>query len=123
MWDWQINNSYESFQMRNALRLEFKLKLDEDKIKELIKDRKSFEKTKLLIRRISTLSLTIVILLLGWALILIVNIYESNIQDYFKKNYILQYIASFVATICLSLINVAVPNIIKFITELEAWDF
>lgn len=109
--------------MRNALRLEFKLKLDEDKIKELIKDRKSFEKTKLLIRRISTLSLTIVILLLGWALILIVNIYESNIQDYFKKNYILQYIASFVATICLSLINVAVPNIIKFITELEAWDF
>lgn len=75
--------------MRNALRLEFKLKLDEDKIKELIKDRKSFEKTKLLIRRVSTLSLTIFILLIGWALILIVNIYETDISNYFKKNYIL----------------------------------
>eukprot|EP00347_Sterkiella_histriomuscorum_P001018 403373654 len=65
MWDWSTNNSYESYQLKNALRMEIKLNIDEDKIKETIKQ----------------------------------------------------------PTLCLSIINVAVPHLIKSITQLEAWDF
>eukprot|EP00347_Sterkiella_histriomuscorum_P009525 403340873 len=123
MWDWSTNNSYESYQLKNALRMEIKLNIDEDKIKETIKQRKSLEKTKLFIRRILTFILNTLILLCGWGLILLVNIYQSDIQNYFESFSILKYVSTFVATLCLSIINVAVPHLIKSITQLEAWDF
>lgn len=91
--------------MKNAVRLELKLNLDEDKIKETIKKRKSLEQSKLLVRRIITFVVNLIVLFSGWALIVLVNVYDVTIQNYFKQYYILKYIASFASSLCLSGIN------------------
>ncbi len=61
--------------MKNELLISIK----EDIIKDKIKNRSKFETSKLFIRRIITFAISIAILMIGWALIILVNINDNKI--------------------------------------------
>ena len=79
MWDWQINNNYETSQLKRAIQMELKLNMDEVKIKDVVRKRKAFEKSKLFIRRTITLLINVIVLLIGWGLIIAINYYDDTI--------------------------------------------
>jgi len=101
------------------------LNLDEEVIKNTIKKRKRIEKTKLFIRRIITFGINFFILIGGWILIASINLYDTEIQNWFKKisSGWLEKISTFVPSLCLTLVNGMIPKITKIITNLEKWDF
>lgn len=118
-----MNNGYDSRQLRSVIKNEIKLNVDEDIIKELVKKRKRFEKTKLFIRRIVTFSINVVFLLGGWALIILINLYETEIQDFVNRYSLLKNISAFIPSVCLTIINAFIPASTKIITNMEKWDF
>ena len=123
IWDWNIDNSYEFIQMRNASRLEIQLNMDEELIKDLVAKRSPLEKTKLFFRRIFTIIVSMVILCGGWTLIMLVNMYDNRMISYLNQYGVLKYVSSFFPSLLLSIINNVVPLTIKQITFYEAWDF
>ena len=118
-----MDTGYEANQLKRINKNEIKLSLDEEKIKEIIKARKRLEKTKLLVRRVITFAINIVFLVIGWVLIFMINLYDDSIQDFLKHYRLLNKIASFVPSLCLSFVNTLIPTLTKMITKYEAWDF
>jgi hypothetical protein len=85
-WDWKAaNNGYESRELKTALRMEVKVNLDEERIRQIIGLRTNLEKTKLFIRRTVTLTLSTLLLLAGWAGIVALSLYEKDIQSKLKE--------------------------------------
>ena len=73
-WNWQMENKHEAHQLKQIVRNEIKLNLDEDKIREEIKKRKRNVKINLFILRSFTLIINLAFLVGCWVLILLVNI-------------------------------------------------
>lgn len=92
-WDWSVITKYDVFQLKSQTKNEIKLFLDEEKTKEIIKNRKRLEKTKLLVRRLITFTVNILFLFGGWILIIIININEEAIMDYFRNYRVLNKVA------------------------------
>mmetsp|Transcript_27687 Transcript_27687/g.26702 ORF Transcript_27687/g.26702 Transcript_27687/m.26702 type:complete len:286 (+) Transcript_27687:1460-2317(+) len=97
--------------------------MDEDKIKQIVARRKKLEKSKLFVRRVITFSINLLFLAGGWVAIFFINFYSQEIQLYFAGFRLLTYIAPFVPSLCLSLVNGLIPVITKLIVKYEAWDF
>lgn len=122
-WDWRnAHTGFEGAQQAAAIRVELKVTLDEERIKEVINKRSNLEKSKLFIRRTTTQLINTVLLLIGWTGIILLSIYDKIIQEKLRSTS-LSKISSFVPSISLSVINSVVPIISKKITEYEAWDF
>jgi hypothetical protein len=80
MWDWRtVDTGFEGRSLRTGIRVELKTNLDEDRIKAEINKRTAIEKSKILIRRLSTLIINTLLLILGWGGIIAINIYNKNI--------------------------------------------
>lgn len=71
---------------------------------EVINKRSNLEKSKLFIRRTTTQILNAFILLMGWAGITMLSIYDKTIEAEIKATS-LSKISAFVPSICLSVIN------------------
>ncbi len=78
--------------MRKVVARETKLTLDEERIKFRVKNRTAAEKAKLFGIRIATFTISFFILCCGWAAIIAVNLYESDIEEFFNEIDILNYI-------------------------------
>lgn len=122
-WDWTITKNYESRQLQSILANDVKLNIEEDKVKLIVKNRKKLEQSKLFVRRIFTFSINFFILCIGWTGIFFINFYSKQITDFFESYDILKYVAVFIPSQCLVIINGCIPVITKFITRLEKWDF
>ena len=73
------------------------------------------------IRRLITFSISFVVLFAGWAVIIFLSIYENDMQDYLKPYN--SFLASWVPTALVTVVNFIVPEILSRITEWEHWDF
>ena len=124
MWDWRtVDTGFEGRSLRTGIRVELKTNLDEDRIKAEINKRTAIEKSKILIRRLSTLIINTLLLILGWGGIIAINIYNKNIQAKLGNIKYVKEISTFVPPIVLTVINAIVELGTKKITTLEAWDF
>jgi hypothetical protein len=82
MWDWRTTNTnFEGRSLATGIRVEFKTNLDEDRIKAEIDKRTAIEKSKLFIRRLSTLAINTLLLISGWGGIIAISIFNKNIQE------------------------------------------
>jgi hypothetical protein len=82
MWDWRTaNTNFEGRSLATGIRVEFKTNLDEDRIKAEIDKRTAIEKSKLFIRRLSTLAINTLLLILGWGGIIAISLFNKNIQE------------------------------------------
>ena len=80
MWDWRtVDTGFEGKSLTTGIRVELKTNLDEDRIKAEINKRTAIEKSKIFIRRLSTLIINTLLLILGWGGIIAINIYNKNI--------------------------------------------
>ena len=75
-WDWTMDTSFDSKQLKKVVLNEVKLNMDEEKIKELVAKRLKIEKTSLFIRRLITFTLNIGILCAGWVFIVYLYLNE-----------------------------------------------
>lgn len=121
-WSTPVNN-YEGRQMASAVRLELKINLDEERIKLIIGQRTTIEKSKLFIRRTITLFLNTLILLAGWGGIIAINYFDKDIQASLKNVNVIKNVSTFVPSISLTVINAIVPKATVFFTAYEKWDF
>jgi hypothetical protein len=103
--------------------VELKTNLEEDRIKQIINQRTTLEKSRLFIIRLVTLLLNTFILIAGWGGIIALQIYNSSIQTALNKVKYLNYVSKFVPQVGITVINAIVEIFIKKITTLEAWDF
>jgi 2-polyprenyl-3-methyl-5-hydroxy-6-metoxy-1,4-benzoquinol methylase len=94
-----------------------------DRIKAEIDKRTAIEKSKLFIRRLSTLVVNIFLLILGWGGIIAISIYNKDIQSKLSGVKYVKEVSKFVPPIALTVINAIVEIGTKQITTLEAWDF
>ena len=97
--------------------------MDEDRIRAVINQRSAFEKSKLFVRRTTTQLINTLILVIGWAGIVLLQIYNIPIQEKLAKVKYLNQVSGLVPSICLAVINSVIPIVSKKITEFEAWDF
>jgi hypothetical protein len=67
------------------------------------------------------MSFSLFILVLGWAGIVVLSVYENQLTDYFNKWHSL--LGSWGPTALITAINYITPWILSRITELEEWDF
>jgi hypothetical protein len=82
MWDWQsANTNFEGRSLATGIRVELKTNLDEDRIKAEIDKRTAIEKSKLFIRRLFTLAINTLLLILGWVGIIAISIFNKDIQS------------------------------------------
>ena len=124
MWDWRtVDTGFEGRSLTTGIRVELKTNLDEDRIKAEINKRTAIEKSKIFIRRLSTLIINTLLLILGWGGIIAINIYNKNIQAKLGNIKYVKEISTFVPPIVLTVINAIVELGTKKITTLEAWDF
>jgi hypothetical protein len=124
IWDWKnTGNQYEALSLRSGIRVELKTNLEEDRIKQIINQRTTLEKSRLFIIRLVTLLLNTFILIAGWGGIIALQIYNSSIQTALNKVKYLNYVSKFVPQVGITVINAIVEIFIKKITTLEAWDF
>ena len=124
MWDWRTaNTNFEGRSLATGIRVELKTNLDEDRIKAEIDKRTAIEKSKLFIRRLSTLVVNIILLILGWGGIIAISIYNKDIQSKLSGVKYVKEVSKFVPPIALTVINAIVEIGTKQITTLEAWDF
>jgi len=93
-WDWSIDTSHEMQELRKVVARETKLTIDEERIRLRVKNRKAAEKAKLLGIRIGTFIVSFFILCIGWSAIVAVNLYESDIEDFFSEIDILDYVVN-----------------------------
>jgi len=75
------------------------------------------------VRRTITLLINTILLLGGWAGIILINLYDKTIQQSLSNVEVLKYVSSFFPNICLSLINIVIPVISKKLVIYESWDF
>jgi len=80
-----MDNQFESIQLRRVIKNEISLNVEEEKIKERVKRRKPWERSKLFGRRIATFAVNLLFLVGGWVLIILINFYSTQITDYFSK--------------------------------------
>jgi hypothetical protein len=67
IWDWRTTgNEYEAMSLKMGIKVEIKTNLEEDRIKKIINQRTTLEKSKLFIIRVVTLILNTFILIAGW---------------------------------------------------------
>ena len=110
MWDWRTaNTNFEGRSLATGIRVELK--------------RTAIEKSKLFIRRLSTLVVNIILLILGWGGIIAISIYNKDIQSKLSGVKYVKEVSKFVPPIALTAINAIVEIGTKQITTLEAWDF
>ena len=69
------------------------------------------------------MTLSIIILLAGWTVIIMGSLYESEINNYAEKYPVVKQIANYSAGIILTIVNYIVPKFLGWITECEKWDF
>ena len=100
---------------------ELKLKLREDKIREEIKHRTDEEKCRLLVKRTITMILSFIVLVIGWAIIVVLSIYENEMQAYFSKYN--RFLGTWAPTALVTVVNFTVPKILSIITDFEEWEF
>ena len=124
MWDWRTTDTnFEGRSLTTGIRVELKTNLDEDRIKAEINKRTAIEKSKLFIRRVLTLIVNTVLLILGWGGIIAISIFNKNIQAKLGAIKYVKEVSTFVPPITLTIINAIVEIGTKKITTLEAWDF
>ena len=93
-WDWSTDTKIEKAEALKISLRETKLTLDEGKVKNLINTRKASEKAALFARRALTTTLSALILISGWALIIVVHIYAFEITSFFKGIPFINYVVS-----------------------------
>mmetsp|Transcript_25410 Transcript_25410/g.25154 ORF Transcript_25410/g.25154 Transcript_25410/m.25154 type:complete len:253 (+) Transcript_25410:878-1636(+) len=116
-WDWRTNRSGDSKHNKDGIATILKVMLYEDKKKEIVKQRTSGDKMRIYIIRGFLMTLSIIILLIGWLVILIGSIYESEINDAAKDIPIVKEISTYSAAIILTIVNYIVPKCLGWITE------
>ena len=102
---------------------DIRLQMDEDKIKAVVAERTREQKAKLYVRRAIFITVNLIILCLGWAVIFGVNLYSKEIQDSVNGVVVLSSIANFIPTFVMSFVNGFVPTVTKKITVFEKYDF
>ena len=68
------------------------------------------------------MTLSLVVLFLGWVGIVALQIYENFLQDYFTEK-VNSFVGDWAPTVFVTFINYLVPWILGKITEYEGWDF
>lgn len=73
------------------------------------------------------MTLSLIVLFIGWIGIVALQIYENNIQDYFKNlnpnSSLLAFVGNWAPTVFVTFINYLIPWMLGKITEYEGWDF
>jgi hypothetical protein len=124
MWDWRnYKTGHEARTQLGAGRTELKVTMDEERIRLIIDSRSTLEKSKLFVRRTTTQLVNAFILLVGWAGIILISIYDKKIQEKLRAISWAASFATLVPSVSLSIINSVIPIVSKKITEYEAWDF
>jgi len=110
--------------MKISLALQLQNMLKEEQVKEAIKKRSRAKKLELLISRSFLFTLNFCIVVSSWVGIYFVNVYQQSISDYLKTRYSwLTYVAAFIPSVCLTIINGIIPLLTNMIIYFERWDY
>ena len=67
--------------------------------------------------------INVVVLLMGWTVIVVINLYTTDIRDFLSSLPGIVFISQFVPNLILAFINALVPFMTKKITVCERYDF
>ena len=98
--------------------------LKEERVIEMIKNRSNAMKVTLIVSRLILFTINISLLGASWYAIFLVNVYQDLITNYLAAHFSwLSYVAPFIPSIVLTLINTLIPLITSWIIYLERWDY
>ncbi|CDW77146.1 UNKNOWN [Stylonychia lemnae] len=120
-WDWRMCDQQSVETQKSQIFNEIKLKLREDRIREEIKHRTDEEKCRLVIKRVITMILSFIVLVIGWGIIILLSIYENDMQDYVSQYN--KFLGTWTPTALVTVVNFIVPKILGIITDFEEWEF
>ena len=123
MWDFRTKRDNDAKHSVEGIQTVIKIMVHEEKIKEEVKNRTASQKWTLYFIRGCLITLSILILILGWTVIIFANLYESNITSYWDSITGLKQISQYIAAISLTVVNYIVPKTLGWITDWEKWDF
>ena len=109
-WDWRTNRTADSKHSKDGIVTILKVMLYEDKKKEIVKNRTQSDKFRIYVIRVCLGILSVVILVIGWAVILIGSIYESEINEAAKDIPVVKQISTYSAAVILTIVNYIVPK-------------
>lgn len=119
-WDWGVNSYDDADDTLSLIINTTSTAIYEDLIKEKIKQRSREEKFDLFMRRFGFITLNVLLILSGVAVIFLINLYNSDIQDAVPApNAITALIPAFIV----SFVNAFIPVVTKKITVCEKYDF
>eukprot|EP00347_Sterkiella_histriomuscorum_P015551 403356606 len=120
-WDWRISDSRGVLNQRIQVYNQIKLRQREDRIRIELGMRSEKEKWRLIIKRSITMIFSFIVLTIGWMIIIILSIYENDMQDYISKYN--KFLGTWAPTALVTLVNFIVPKILGMITDFEEWEF
>ena len=97
------------------------LKMHEDRIRAEIKNRAEKEILRLRIKRIVTMMMSVFIVLLSWCIIMVLSIYENDMQDYINDYN--KFLGTWLPTVFITLVNMIMPKVLELITDYEEWEY
>lgn len=122
--DWTLTKLGQKTDSKISIPLLLQNMLKEEQVKETIKNRSRAKKLELYISRSILFSLNFCLVVSSWVGIYYVNVYQQSISDYLKTKFSwLTYVAAFIPSVCLTLINGLIPLVTNMIIFLERWDY
>lgn len=125
-WDWSVKDAYHQEGAVIKLKNIFTIGIIEEEIKDKIKKRTLTEKIKLVVRRMLSLFLSIIILVLDAGLVAGVYFLQAYIvyRDEDKKSTsTTDIIAMFLPSLGIAVINAIIPKLLGMCILIEKWDF
>jgi hypothetical protein len=95
--------------------------MKEDKIKEEVSRRTSQEKNSLRIRRIITMIVSLIVIVAGWAAIVVSAIYSNYLTKEIGK--VSAVLGNWVPTLIITAVNIVIGELLAKITDLEKWEY
>lgn len=119
-WQWDKTSNIKLEELRDGLYNDLKLHLDENQRLKSLKKRTKQEWRILKIRRIIAMSLSFIVLCIGWFLIYVATLYSIPLSTYGASiHWLMGYFLPF---LLIAFVNYVVPKVLEKFTVLEKWD-
>ena len=122
-WDWSIKTQVDTAEHSISLYNLLTTFIADDARMDAAKLRTQAQTTRIRVRRVFSLILNVILLVIGWGLIALILVFSKNFSDLFTgTNSILIFFIKLIPVLTVSLVNWVVPAITLKLTTLEQWD-